>query len=75
MQTVELEEPVESKDIKLEIRQICDGCGGTVPASYQASKKDYTLYFCGHHARRLAENLTKDGFIITPEDFSFEASA
>lgn len=73
MQTIELEEPVESEKEKLDIRQVCDGCGGTVPASYQAVKNDYVLYFCGHHVRRLSENLKNDGFAITPEDFSFEA--
>lgn len=73
MQTVELEEPAEVK-VPVIIKQICDGCGGTVPASYEAVKDEYTLYFCGHHVRKLAENLKSDGFVITPEDFSFEAT-
>lgn len=73
MQTVELEEPVEIKE-EVIVKQICDGCGGTVPASYEATKDNYTLNFCGHHIRKLAENLKNDGFTITPEDFSFEAS-
>ena len=74
MQTAEIDEPIviipENKQ-----KQICDGCGGTVPAFYEASKDSYVLHFCGHHIRKYAEQLKNDGFEITPEDISYDALA
>lgn len=73
MQTAEIDEAViiipENKK-----KQICDGCGGTVPAFYEATKGDYALNFCGHHIRKYADQLKADGFIIAPEDISYDAT-
>ena len=74
MQTVELEVQPELTKTEPGVKQICDGCGGTVPASYQAVKNDYVLNFCGHHIRKYADKLINDGFAITPEDISYNAS-
>lgn len=74
MQTIETSNIVINEpDVEQKSKQICDGCGGTVPASYQAIKENYTLNFCGHHIRKYAEQLTSDGFAITPEDISYDA--
>lgn len=51
----------------------CDGCGASVGASYEAKKEGQTLFFCGHHIRKHADNLKSDGFEIIPEDISYDA--
>lgn len=48
---------------------MCDDCG--VIAVYSASKDNFELNFCGHHVRQHAEQLTGQGFSITPENYSF----
>lgn len=53
--------------------QTCDKCGSTVRAAYVAGKGETMLYFCGHHIRRFADNLKEQGFMIAPEDISYEA--
>lgn len=65
---------VSGKNISHILAQYCDGCGGTVHASYEAKKGEMVLYFCGHHIRKNIELLFKDGFEVTPEDISYEAS-
>ena len=75
MQTIETTElQISEEKPKPAGKQICDGCGGTVPASYEAVKGNYTLNFCGHHIRKYAEQLSADGFAISPEDISYDAS-
>lgn len=71
MQTIE---EYEKQEIAVtEVNPICDSCGGTVSASYQAVKDNQSLNFCGHHIRRHAEKLKDDGFKIVPDDFSFQS--
>lgn len=62
-------EVLSSEDIK----EFCDGCGGTVHASYMAEKESDKLFFCGHHIRRYAENLKNQGFKISPENINYDA--
>ena len=51
--------------------ELCDTCGGSVRAAHVAYKGDFRLYFCAHHARESAQNLTDQGFFIEPADLSF----
>lgn len=66
-------EEVLDKEISYIETKYCDGCGASVNASYEAKKEGRTLFFCGHHIRKHAENLKADGFEIIPEDISYEA--
>lgn len=55
--------PVITKD------DYCDGCGSankTIPAHVATNEKIGSLMYCGHHARKYAEGLTKQGFVIEP---------
>ena len=54
-------------------RETCDKCGGTVKASYSVTKGATKLHFCAHHVREYAPGLAAKGFVIFPEDISFEA--
>lgn len=70
----ELEPEVNTKTVQYIESKYCDGCGISVAASYEAVKGDQKLFFCGHHIRKHAETLKKDGYEIIPEDTSYEAS-
>lgn len=53
----------------------CDKCGTlTSPARYVASKGEAKLFFCAHHTRRYAAELTQSGFVIDPPNFTFDAA-
>lgn len=62
-ETLDKSVPVITKD------DYCDGCGSdnkTVPAHVATHVKLGSLMYCGHHARKYVEGLTKQGFIIEP---------
>ncbi len=54
-------------------RETCDKCGISVKAAYSATKDSIKLNFCAHHVREYAPGLASKGFVIFPEDISFEA--
>jgi hypothetical protein len=47
----------------------CDHC--RVMAVYSASKDGMELNFCGHHVRKHAAKLVKQGFTIQPDNYLF----